>query len=171
MSDYDLTSLDHAAEPTLGAQLPGPHVLRTHPETRCAGEWCVVHNPSDHHMRSWPLNWRGDRGLIERICPAHGVGHPDPDHLAFTEQIRGARAAEVESVHGCCGCCAPPKSRPNEGAGAPDTEPGASTTPASGSGSHTSPGDSLRSGGVDGRRTAEGEAAAAGRTRLLHDPN
>jgi hypothetical protein len=46
-------------------------------------------------MRRWPQNWRGDRYLIERICP-HGVGHPDPDDL------------NPDTVHGCDGCCTPP---------------------------------------------------------------
>lgn len=44
-------------------------------------------------MLEWPLNWRGDRGLIERRCP-HGIGHPDPDTVGDT-------------VHGCDGCCTP----------------------------------------------------------------
>lgn len=62
-----------------------------HAETVCAGSYCLVHNPSDHHMRDWPMNWREDRGLMERICP-HGVGHPDPDDIG-------------EGTHGCDGCC------------------------------------------------------------------
>jgi hypothetical protein len=43
---------------------------------------------------------------MERICP-HGVGHPDPDHLAFVEERYGTDEASVESVHGCDGCCRP----------------------------------------------------------------
>jgi len=82
-------------------------VLRTHGPTRCAGEVCCIHNPTDHHMRSWPMHWRGDRGLMERICQ-HGCGHPDPDHLTHVEVTRGPLVAESESVHGCCGCCWPP---------------------------------------------------------------
>jgi len=92
--DYDLVSLDHAATGWMGVQVPGPHVLRVHPATKCAGEACTIHNPSDHHMRQWPLNWRGDRGTMERICP-HGVGHPDPDGIS------------EDTVHGCDGCCRP----------------------------------------------------------------
>ncbi len=65
-----------------------------HLPEKCAGSACVVHNPSNHHMRDWPLNWRDDRGMMERICP-HGVGHPDPD------------SQRSDGVHGCCndGCC------------------------------------------------------------------
>lgn len=56
--------------------------------------------PSDHPMRTWLLWWRDDSGIFERLCPAHGVGHPDPDDLAYQTSIgRGAL-----SIHGCCGC-------------------------------------------------------------------
>ena len=68
--------------------------FRTHLPFICKGEFCVVHNPSDHHMRKWPLNYRMDRGITERISK-HGVGHPDPDCT------RGKK----DSVHGCDGCC------------------------------------------------------------------
>jgi hypothetical protein len=78
-----------------------------HDREDCSGA-CPIHAPSDHHMREWPLHWRDDRRLMERICP-HGVGHPDPDHIAFTEQLRGSRAADVESTHGCDGCRRPPE--------------------------------------------------------------
>lgn len=71
-----------------------------HPAERCAGQRCVLHNPSDHHMRSWPALWRSDRGLMERTCP-HGVGHPDPDDLDY--HVRNGRG--WQGVHGCDGCC------------------------------------------------------------------
>lgn len=74
--------------------------LTTHTETKCAGRACVIHNPSDHSMRSFPLHWRGDRGLMERTCP-HGIGHPDPDDLAYKVSI----GKLYEGVHGCDGCC------------------------------------------------------------------
>ena len=101
--DYELVSLDHASEPTLGIQEPGPHVLRVHAASKCAGDdTCCIHKPSEHHMRGWAMNWRGDAGVMERLCP-HGVGHPDPDALAF--QIRSGN--EWAAIHGCDGCCAP----------------------------------------------------------------
>lgn len=55
-------------------------------------------------MKDWPTLWRGDRQLMERICP-HGIGHPDPDHLAFIAKIDGPDEARTESIHGCDGCC------------------------------------------------------------------
>jgi hypothetical protein len=74
--------------------------VRVHHPDACVGTDCVVHHPSDHHMRDWRCVWRGDRGIVERICPDHGVGHPDPDDLAFR-----SRHGDADSVHGCCGCC------------------------------------------------------------------
>lgn len=89
------------AESVFGAQLPLPPEgieLPTHPPEKCEGEDrpCLVHRPSDHHMRSWPLNWRADRNLMERWCP-HGIGHPDPDEI------------NPDTSHGCDGCCQPPR--------------------------------------------------------------
>lgn len=78
-------------------------LVNVHDREDCTGA-CPIHAPSDHHMRDWPLHWREDRGLMERICP-HGVGHPDPDHLTHTAEVRGEEAAWGESVHGCDGCC------------------------------------------------------------------
>lgn len=67
-----------------------------HAAGTCAGEFCTIHNRSNHSMRSFPQQWRGDKGLMERVCP-HGVGHPDPDELNLDFNGR--------SVHGCDGCC------------------------------------------------------------------
>lgn len=78
-------------------------LLVTHDESVCRGEYCCIHNPSDHHMRTWKLNWRPDIGVMERICPEHGVGHPDPDDAAHN--LRHGR--DYLTVHSCCGCCKP----------------------------------------------------------------
>lgn len=93
-----------ASEEVFGAQVGATVLTNVHDPALCAGEWCVVHRPSAHHMRDWPLNWRGDRQLMERICP-HGVGHPDPDSLAF--HVRNGR--KWQGNHGCDGCCAKPR--------------------------------------------------------------
>lgn len=78
--------------------------VEVHEKDECDG-LCPIHNPSDHSMRDFPLHWRADRGLMERICP-HGVGHPDPDHMARVERLRGKEFADAEAIHGCCGeCC------------------------------------------------------------------
>jgi len=69
--------------------------LSCHPPGKCAGENCTLHARSDHHMRGYPQHWRGDRYLMERVCP-HGCGHPDPDDPS------------TDRAHGCDGCCIPP---------------------------------------------------------------
>lgn len=70
--------------------------LHCHDELSCRGEFCTLHKRSEHSMRSFPQQWRGDRGLMERVC-SHGIGHPDPDELNLDKNGRG--------IHGCDGCC------------------------------------------------------------------
>lgn len=93
--------VDDYAEPIFGAQLGKAVLTKTHSDKKCKGEPCVIHNPTEHHMRSWPLNWRSDRKLMERVC-SHGIGHPDPDDLTW--HLKEGR--NWQSVHGCDGCCA-----------------------------------------------------------------
>lgn len=76
----------------------GTHLI-VHAPALCAGRPCVIHAPSDHHMRDWPTSYRYDKNLTERTCP-HGVGHPDPDDLAWRP------SQDYLGVHGCDGCCA-----------------------------------------------------------------
>ncbi len=82
----------------------GQTIVRVHPATPDCAKGCVIHSPSAHSMRDFPTHWREDRGLMERICP-HGIGHPDPDQLAFIARTQGINEARWESVHGCDGCC------------------------------------------------------------------
>lgn len=87
-------------EPVFGASAGTGVLGNVHLSAKCKGEFCVIHNPSEHHMRSWPLEWRGDKGVFERRCP-HGIGHPDPDDAAFLKRVgRGSW-----TTHGCDGCC------------------------------------------------------------------
>lgn len=79
-------------------------LVNVHAETVCRAYPCVIHRPTEHHMSSWYLHWRGDRGIFERLCPTHGVGHPDPDQFDYWVSIN----QEWQTVHGCCGCCIPP---------------------------------------------------------------
>ena len=88
-----------------------------HDASLCEGEHCCYHNPSDHHMVDWTLHVRLDRlawsktedrpvgVLTERICP-HGIGHPDPDSLAW---LIANGASEYEGIHGCDSCCRSPE--------------------------------------------------------------
>lgn len=61
-------------------------LVNVHNPARCEGRGCCVHHPSDHHMKTWPKVWREDIKVMERTCP-HGVGHPDPDHLAYVTSL------------------------------------------------------------------------------------
>jgi len=103
---------------TSAAAYAGQHLVGVHPAAACAGRVCVIHAPTAHHMRDWPIHWH--HGIFERICP-HGVGHPDPDQYPHWAQRAAAwrpslaadildGPAEVNpwpdmGVHGCCGCC------------------------------------------------------------------
>lgn len=71
-----------------------------HLESSCRGRACTIHRPTNHHMRNWPLHWRQDRVLFERIC-SHGIGHYDPDQEEFWRET----GQEAQMVHGCDGCC------------------------------------------------------------------
>lgn len=80
-------------------------LTHTHPEAKCKGRPCVIHNPSDHHMLEWPINLRENK-LVERICE-HGVGHPDPDSVYFFDMIGKGGLG----IHCCCEnrCCHEPE--------------------------------------------------------------
>ena len=75
---------------------------RIHGPDTCAETVCVFHNPSNHHMVTWPKELRTDWGvpLIERLCQ-HGIGHPDPDSVAWLMRM----GHEGFGTHGCDGCC------------------------------------------------------------------
>lgn len=77
--------------------MAGIKFRKTHPESACKGRVCIVHNPTDHHMRDWPAHWRSDTGVVERICPC-GIGHPDPDQFEYWRES----GQEWKGIHGCC---------------------------------------------------------------------
>ena len=89
-----------ATDPFLGTHQGVAVRESVHPTTACAGRHCGIHNPSDHHMRSWPLVWRGDKGVMERTCP-HGVGHPDADDAAYPVSV-GREAWTNRACEGRC---------------------------------------------------------------------
>lgn len=120
-------TIDTPAEPPQeGTVLPGPRetwslangvprqvfgslLLNVHPFSECSGaslrygeatSGCPLHRPSNHGMRGWPLSYRSDRKIFERLCP-HGVGHPDPDSVSRHWVTR----RQNESIHRCDGCC------------------------------------------------------------------
>jgi hypothetical protein len=75
----------------------GQEMVYVHSRDECEGDHCPIHNPSDHPLKDAPTHWRGDRGIMERVCQ-HGVGHPDPDDIRV-------RRGWWEGIHGCDGCC------------------------------------------------------------------
>lgn len=84
-------------------------VWRVHKAATCEGSYCAIHNPSDHPMKDarrvlrWPDPFSlKPTGFVERVCE-HGVGHSDPDSVAFHDN-NGLRGT---GVHGCDGCCHP----------------------------------------------------------------
>ena len=78
-------------------------LVNVHDPSLCEGSGCAIHNhPSDHPLKDSPLNWRTDRGILERVCP-HGVGHPDWDAAWYLQSLGRGH----ENIHGCCPdmCC------------------------------------------------------------------
>jgi hypothetical protein len=88
------------------AELVGGEEILAHRRKDCIGRHCAIHNPSEHVMSDFRQHFRTDRALMERIC-SHGIGHPDPDDLAFKRLVLGDDDADYEGVHGCDGCCRP----------------------------------------------------------------
>lgn len=112
-------TIDRVAVGPYGVELPAHLVnVKTHGPTQCADDdACVIHKPSNHHMRDWPITMRLDRefALCERVCK-HGTGHPDPDSLAYIRRMVKAKyeakpdkpyGPYASDVHGCDGCCRP----------------------------------------------------------------
>lgn len=110
MTDYDLWGLEDG------------DVLQTHGPSVCAGSACCLHNPSGHHMNTWPLSHKrlSFGWLSSRVCKHSGL-HPDPDSVAY---LMGRSAGATRSIppvrfgpfvgtlaadHGCqCRCCEVP---------------------------------------------------------------
>lgn len=83
-------------------EIDGITLVNVHEIDGCAGRVCILHSPTKHHMHTWPLHWRDDRGIFERICD-HGVGHPDPDQFDYWDSL--GDDDDSRGVHGCDGCC------------------------------------------------------------------
>lgn len=92
----------------------GPLIVNVHEVTACAGQHCVIHNPSGHHMLLWEPVWDGMDKSMWRRCP-HGFNHPDPDDVAFQRRRSGHEAASFALIHGCDGCCQAPAKEIGDG--------------------------------------------------------
>lgn len=93
------------------------NLRNVHAASQCAGENCITHNPSEHHMLDWDLgvevdslgvairdNRFGGVPIILRVCP-HELLHPDPDSLAYF--VRQGLLESGEHLGDCDGCCVP----------------------------------------------------------------
>lgn len=75
--------------------------VHTHSTQACDNRPCPLHNPSDHPLADAPMVFRADKHfLVERTC-RHGIGHPDPDSVAYFERNN----LDGFGIHGCDGCC------------------------------------------------------------------
>ena len=86
--------------------LPDGTTLQTHPESRCAGNACSIHNPSDHPLRDAPQYWDDRFKTIYRLC-SHGYVHPDADDFAYKTSVQrlSPLLLALVSAHDCDGCC------------------------------------------------------------------
>lgn len=83
----------------------GDIILSTvHDAKLCAGELCPFHNPSDHHMKDWPMTFNSP--MLYRYCQ-HGYEHPDPDALDYAR--RNKLNTDPHHRELCDGCCCPPR--------------------------------------------------------------
>lgn len=74
--------------------------IKVHDKAVCEPP-CPFHAPSDHPLNEAKIHIRVDKAfLVERICE-HGIGHDDPDSVAFMKRHGQSWAG----VHGCDGCC------------------------------------------------------------------
>lgn len=77
-------------------------LVNVHTADQCDGHPCVIHNPSQHHMATWPPAWDETLGIMFRRCP-HLNLHPDPDDVAHLRRVGRAHLCG----HYCDGCCQP----------------------------------------------------------------
>lgn len=82
-------------------------VWKVHKAEACEGDNCPIHNPSDHPLkdakiilREWSPFSSKPHGFAERFCE-HGIGHSDPDSVAFYAR----QGSNGHGIHGCDGCC------------------------------------------------------------------
>ena len=70
-------------------------LARYHSEDRCEGEFCTIHNMSDHPLRSFEQRWIG--GTMVRVSPT-GEIYPDPDSPNVPERPNAARCLDCDIV-------------------------------------------------------------------------
>lgn len=66
-----------------------------HPADRCAGEFCTIHNMSDHPLRHLEQRWIG--ATMVRVTP-DGEVYPDPDSPRVPDRPNAARCLDCDMV-------------------------------------------------------------------------
>lgn len=75
--------------------LVGGQTLRsTHRSTKCEGQPCCIHSPSDHHMLGWDQRFTG---TMWRISP-DGDWYPDPDDPFAPATPNGAECLNCHDI-------------------------------------------------------------------------
>lgn len=79
-------------------------LVNVHSPGTCAGDYCSIHNPSNHALSHRPRKFHN--GIILRVCK-HGVDHPDPDALAWVGRVLDDGFVDTYAAHECCVevCC------------------------------------------------------------------
>lgn len=96
--------LDAKGNPKERWHLPDGHMLQyVHSKKSCEGEFCVIHKPSDHPLRAWPLMLKPQivgksNPMFVRQCSCEEL-HLDPDEVTFFK-------LDYENCNCLCGCCA-----------------------------------------------------------------
>jgi hypothetical protein len=80
-------------------EMPDGRVLTHHNGNVCFGQYCPLHNPSDHSLREYPLDWDAKAGVMVRVLPDGGTEiDPDEYRLHSPEKYLYRNAAK------CKGC-------------------------------------------------------------------
>lgn len=80
-------------------------LTRVHPAANCSGEHCWVHNPSDSHMKTWPVAWDAHSRIAYRLCPEHRHPHPDLDDFRYRHRYSAKYSGWFENMYGKHECC------------------------------------------------------------------
>lgn len=81
-------------------------LTNVHEEGRCAGEFCTIHNKSEHSMRGFPQDWRSDIGVMERVNPFGGAC-PDPDSPWPKDSSNWVHGCIMNPAYPSVGMCSP----------------------------------------------------------------
>lgn len=76
--------------------------VRTHHPSKCEGQSCSVHNPTEHVLSKGAQIWNDDDKMMERVCN-HYMKHPDFDDVTYHRDVLGEKNYGKHNCDGCCG--------------------------------------------------------------------